>query len=82
MLVFLAANICAAKADSYNSLIATRIVGGLGGDIIEALGPLIVSEFFLEHQLGRAMVTYIRSLAVGSGPSPISSGFIGTHLGS
>jgi MFS family permease len=82
MAVFLAANIWAAKADSYNSLIATRIVGGLGGGIIEALGPLIVSELFPEHQLGRAMVTYIGFLAVGSGLGPISSGLIGAHLGS
>jgi MFS family permease len=69
MVVFLAANIWAAKAESYNSL-------------IETLGPLIVSELFPEHQLGRAMVTYIGFLAVGSGLGPISSGLIGTHLGS
>jgi predicted MFS family arabinose efflux permease len=57
MAVFLAANIWTAKADGYNSFIATRIVGGLGGGIIEALVSLIVSELFPEHQLGRAMVT-------------------------
>lgn len=82
MAVFLAANIWAANAQSYNSLIATRVVGGLGGGIIEAIGPLIVSELFPQHQLGRAMVTYIGFLSIGSGLGPVSAGLIGTHLGS
>ena len=56
MVCFLASNIWAAKANSYDSLLATRFVGGFSGGVIEALGPFIVSECFHEHQLARAMV--------------------------
>jgi len=82
MSVFLAANIWASRVNSYNSLVATRFVGGLFGGVIEALGPLIVSELFPEHQLARAMVVYVALLASGSAIGPIISGVIGTRLDS
>jgi len=80
MVIFLAANIWAAKASTYDSLMGSRFVGGLSGGIIEALGPLIVSEMFPEHQLARAMVIYVGFLAAGSAIGPIVAGFVASGL--
>lgn len=46
------------------------------------MGPFIITETFHEHQLGRAMVTYVSFLAGGSVVGPIFAGIIVTHLGS
>ncbi|KUJ16924.1 MFS general substrate transporter [Mollisia scopiformis] len=80
MAVFLASNIWAAKAESYNSLVGSRFVGGFAGGVIEALGPFIVSECFHEHQLARAMVVYVGFLAAGSAVGPIVAGGIASGL--
>ncbi|PVH68841.1 putative MFS transporter [Cadophora sp. DSE1049] len=80
MVIFLGANIWAGKAQSYNSLLGSRFVAGLANGSIEALGPLIVSECFHEHQLARAMVVYVGFLAAGSAVGPIVAGGIASGL--
>ncbi|KFZ25400.1 hypothetical protein V502_00121 [Pseudogymnoascus sp. VKM F-4520 (FW-2644)] len=80
MFIFLASNIWAANAQSYSSLLGTRFLGGLSGGVIEALGPLIVSECFPQHQLARAMVVYVGFLAAGSAVGPIIAGTIASGL--
>lgn len=80
MAVFLAANIWAAKAQSYGSLLGSRFVGGISGGVVEALGPFIISETFPEHQLARAMVVYVGFLAAGSAIGPILAGGIASGL--
>lgn len=80
MLIFLGSNIWAAKAQSYNSLVGSRFVGGFSGGVIEALGPFIVSECFHERQLARAMVVYVGFLAAGSAVGPIFAGGIASGL--
>jgi MFS family permease len=80
MAIFLAANIWAAKAQSYGSLMGSRFIGGFSGGVIEALGPFIVSETFPEHQLARAMVVYVGFLAAGSAIGPIWAGGIASSL--
>ncbi|EKG14377.1 Major facilitator superfamily [Macrophomina phaseolina MS6] len=82
MLIFLACNIWAAKAQSYESLVGSRFVGGFFGGVVEALGPSIVAECFPGQQLGRAMVIYVGFLAGGSALGPIAAGAIATHLSS
>ena len=81
LLIFLASNIWAANANSYNSLLGSRFLGGFSGGVIEALGPSIVSECFHEHQLARAMVVYVGFLAAGSAAGPIVAGGIASGLG-
>lgn len=78
---FFAVNIWAAYATSYNSLLATRLVGGLFGGIIEALGPEMVVEMFAEQYLARAMVVYVGFLAGGSAIGPFFAGLIGAGTG-
>ncbi|KAM3070204.1 hypothetical protein ACMFMF_008557 [Clarireedia jacksonii] len=82
MVVFLGSNIWAAKAQSYNSLVGSRFLGGFAGGVIEALGPFIVSECFHEHQLARAMVVYVGFLAAGSAVGPVLAGGISSGLNS
>lgn len=80
MLIFLGANIWSGKAESYNSLLGSRFVGGLANGSIEALGPMMVHECFHEHQLARAMVVYVGFLAAGSAVGPIVAGGIASGL--
>ncbi|KAH8671768.1 major facilitator superfamily domain-containing protein [Tricladium varicosporioides] len=80
MAIFLMSNIWAANAESYNSLLGSRLLGGLSGGIVEALGPFIVSECFPQHQLARAMVVYVGFLAAGSAIGPILAGAIASGL--
>ncbi|KAF4448968.1 hypothetical protein F53441_7618 [Fusarium austroafricanum] len=80
--LFIACNIWSGEASNYESLRTSRILGGLAGGLVEALGPIIVAETFPTHQLARAMVVYVGFLASGSAIGPLVSGAIGTDLGS
>lgn len=82
MIVFLVASIWSAEASSLLSLRASRIMGGLGGGLIEALGPTVVAETFAERQLARAMVVYVAFLAAGSAVGPVIAGLVSQSLGS
>ncbi|KAL7768570.1 hypothetical protein ACKLNR_002871 [Fusarium oxysporum f. sp. zingiberi] len=82
LLIFIACNIWSSEATDYFSLRNSRIVGGLAGGLVEALGPIIVAETFPTHQLGRAMVVYVGFLAAGSAIGPMVAGAVGVSLGS
>ncbi|KAF9889641.1 hypothetical protein FE257_007149 [Aspergillus nanangensis] len=82
MALFTGAIIWSAAAQSYGSLMASRLVGGLAGGIIEALGPLIVTQIFPVEELGRALVVYMAFLAAGSTIGPVITGFIASGTGS
>ncbi|KAM0267951.1 hypothetical protein ACHAPA_005550 [Fusarium lateritium] len=82
LVVFIACNIWSGEATDYYSLRDSRIVGGLAGGLVEALGPTIVAETFPSHQLGRAMVVYVGFLAAGSSVGPLVAGAVGVGLGS
>lgn len=81
LLLLLATNVWSGEAKSYTSLLVSRILGGLAGGLIEALGPTIVAETFPEHQLARAMVVYVGFLAAGSALGPIISGAVAHGVG-
>ncbi|KAM0327482.1 hypothetical protein ACHAQA_005770 [Verticillium albo-atrum] len=80
LFLFLATCIWSAEATSFESLLTSRILGGLAGGLIEALGPSIVFEIFPEHQLARAMVVYVGLLAAGSSLGPIVAGAVAQGL--
>ncbi|KAL6416055.1 hypothetical protein AUP68_00264 [Ilyonectria robusta] len=81
LVLFLATNIWSAEAPSYSSLRASRLLGGLAGGLIEALGPTIVAETFPQHQLARAMVVYVGFLAAGSALGPVVAGAVAQGVG-
>ncbi|TDZ14130.1 putative MFS-type transporter [Colletotrichum orbiculare MAFF 240422] len=70
-----------AEALTFNSLRASRIVGGLAGGLVEALGPSIVAETFPESQLASSMVVYVGLLAAGSSLGPILAGVVADGVG-
>ncbi|KAH7255093.1 major facilitator superfamily domain-containing protein [Fusarium redolens] len=82
LVIFIACNIWSGEATDYASLRNSRIIGGLAGGLVEALGPIIVAETFPSHQLGRAMVVYVGLLAAGSAIGPLVAGAVGVGLGS
>lgn len=79
--LFIACNIWGATAKTPNSLLASRIIGGLGGGVVETLAPEIISQMFPKHQLARAMIVYTLFLAAGAGVGPLIAGFVGTGTG-
>ena len=78
--VLMGANIWAATASSFGSLRAARFLGGVSGGVVEGLGPLVVTQMFPHHQLGRAMVVYVFAIAVGASLGPMFAGIIALHL--
>ncbi|KAF5707351.1 major facilitator superfamily transporter [Fusarium globosum] len=82
LVIFIACNIWSGEATDYYSLRNSRIVGGLAGGLVEALGPVIVAETFPTHQLGRAMVVYVGFLAAGSAVGPMVAGAVEVSFGS
>ncbi|KAF4952476.1 hypothetical protein FGADI_6710 [Fusarium gaditjirri] len=82
LVIFIACNIWSSEVTDYFSLRNSRIVGGLAGGLVEALGPIIIAETFPTHQLGRAMVVYVGFLAAGSAIGPLVAGALGASLGS
>ena len=81
MVLFIGVNVWSAYCTSFNELLASRIVGGLAAGIVEALGPMIVTETFPDEQLASAMVVYSFSLGAGASIGPVVAGLVynGTH---
>jgi predicted MFS family arabinose efflux permease len=79
--VFLACNIWSAVENDYHGLLASRVVGGLFGGVIESLGPPIIEELFERRELGTAMMVYVGSLAGGSSLGPLMAGYITSDAG-
>ncbi|KAI8712250.1 MFS domain-containing protein [Fusarium sp. LHS14.1] len=82
LILFIVFNIWSGEATDYESLKISRILGGLAGGLVEALGPTIVHETFRDHQLARAMAVYVGFLAAGSAVGPIFAGIVAEHQGS
>ncbi|OOQ88062.1 putative MFS transporter [Penicillium brasilianum] len=79
--VFTATNVWTVYTTTFDSLLATRFVGGLCGGVIEALGPEMIVETFHEKRLASAMVVYVAFMAAGSALGPVLAGLIGTGTG-
>ncbi|KXH65558.1 hypothetical protein CSAL01_02957 [Colletotrichum salicis] len=69
------------EASTFNDLRTSRILGGLAGGLVEALGPSFVEEAFPNNQLASAMVVYVGFLAAGSSIGPIISGVVADGTG-
>jgi len=81
MVLFMAINFWSAYCTSFNELLTARIIGGLAAGIVEALGPMIVTEIFDEEHLASAMVIYSFALGAGASIGPVIAGLVynGTH---
>ncbi len=76
MVLFMAINLWSAYCTSFNELLTARIIGGLAAGIVEALGPMIVTEIFDEKHLASAMVIYSFALGAGASIGPVIAGLV------
>lgn len=63
------------------SLVAFRLIQGLGASMIFAIGPAIVSDAFLPHERGRALGLIGTVVAAGSSTGPVAGGLLLEHFG-
>ncbi|KAF5585027.1 HOL1 [Fusarium subglutinans] len=80
--VFTAGFFWQARAQSYESLLAARVIGGLGGGVVEALGPVVVVLLFPREYVARAMSVYTWALGAGAVFGPLITGYAVDNLGS
>ncbi|KAG5791035.1 hypothetical protein H9Q69_009913 [Fusarium xylarioides] len=80
--VFMAGFFWQARAQSYESLLAARVIGGLGGGVVEALGPVVVVLLFPREYVARAMSVYTWALGAGAVFGPMITGYAVDNLGS
>jgi hypothetical protein len=76
LFIFSACFFWQAASPSYKSLLAARIIGGLGGGVVESMGPMIVVDLFPREYIGRAMSIYTWSLGAGTVFGPLISGYM------
>ncbi|RDW63686.1 hypothetical protein BP6252_11231 [Coleophoma cylindrospora] len=70
-----------AKAKSFNSLLASTVVGGFGGGASEAVGAAMVNDLYFLHERGKMMGIYMLAISWGSSFGPLVGGFLIENLG-
>jgi MFS family permease len=68
-------------ATGYNSLMAARIVQGIGGAAADTVAPALVRDVFFMHERGRAMTIYTVFLVLGPLVCGVTWGYIGSGPG-
>ncbi|KAJ5692958.1 hypothetical protein N7462_002381 [Penicillium macrosclerotiorum] len=76
MAMFLGGIIWSAVADSFNSLLASRVFASFGYGAIESLGPSILADLFYERNYSSAMAAYAAFLSGGSQIGPVIAGYL------
>ncbi len=71
---------CALSWDIW-SLVASRIVQGLGASMMFAIGPAIVSDAFQPNERGKALGLMGTVVAAGSSTGPVAGGLLLEHFG-
>ncbi|CAH0055819.1 unnamed protein product [Clonostachys solani] len=74
--MFMAGCIWATQASTMNSLFGSRIIGALGAGAVQAVGPAVIGEIFLEKNYSKAMAAYSISLCLGAQGSPLIAGHL------
>lgn len=74
-------SIWCAEAKTFNSLLAARVLQGIGGAAADTLAPDVVGHIFFTHQRGRGLAVYTVFLSSGSLVGGIAGGYITASLG-
>ncbi|KAJ4246081.1 hypothetical protein NW762_013826 [Fusarium torreyae] len=74
--MFMVGCIWATQATSMKSLLGSRIVGALGAGAVQAVGPAVIGEIFLEKNYSKAMGVYAVSLCIGAQGGPLFAGHL------
>ncbi|KAK3897628.1 major facilitator superfamily domain-containing protein [Staphylotrichum tortipilum] len=80
-LLMMLCSVWAAKAESFGSLIAARILQGAGGGAADTVAPALIGDLYFIHERGRAMAVYTIFLCSGSLFGGLTGGYIGFHYG-
>ncbi len=80
-LVFTFGSLLCGLAPNVGLLIASRVVQGIGGSIIQALGPALVVDAFPPSQRGKAIGFILSAVSIGLVSGPVVGGFILGSLG-
>ncbi|KAK4119831.1 MFS general substrate transporter [Parathielavia appendiculata] len=70
-----------ARAESFGSLLAARILQGAGGGAADTVAPALIGDLFFIHERGRAMAVYTIFLCGGSLFGGLTGGYIGYSHG-
>ncbi|KAI7341506.1 MFS general substrate transporter [Hortaea werneckii] len=81
MLLATVFSIWAGVADSFGSLLAARVMQGLGYAPADTIAPDVAAEVFFIHERGRAIAIYTLLLALGPTVGGICGGHIAGKLG-
>ena len=76
MLLFLGGLVWSFEAPTIHSLLGARIVASFGAGSIEAIGPSIIADLFMERYFSTAMAIFALFLSGGSQVGPIIAGSI------
>jgi MFS family permease len=79
--LFFAAIIWSAKAQTYRSLVAARVISGIAAACSEGLASAINADLFFLHERGLWMGIYILFLNLGPTLGSLISGFVVQSLG-
>lgn len=81
-IICLASCLWQAKAGSYGSFMAARVLDGIGAAANETLGPLLIADIFFLHERGLWNGLYFLSLFCSCAMGPIIGGYVASsHLG-
>jgi EmrB/QacA subfamily drug resistance transporter len=81
LLIFMAGSALCAVAWSVGSLIAFRVLQGIGGGMITPVGQTIIAQVAGPHRIGRTMSLTSLPIWVGSVAGPMVGGLIISDLG-
>ena len=76
LLLFTTASAACAMAWSYETLIAARILQGIGGGAMQPIGMAIVAELFEPHERGRALGIWGMGIMAGPAIGPTLGGYL------
>ncbi|KAH7357522.1 major facilitator superfamily domain-containing protein [Pyrenochaeta sp. MPI-SDFR-AT-0127] len=79
--IFLVGCIWSLKATSLNSLLGSRVLAGFGAGAVQAIGPAVIGEVFLERDYSKAVAMYSMSLCLGAQIGPLFAGHLALHVG-
>ncbi|KAH8682670.1 major facilitator superfamily transporter [Xylariales sp. PMI_506] len=80
-LILTLASMWCGMAHDYNSLLAARIVQGIGAAAADTVAPAVIGDVYFVDERGRAMAVYTICLAAGSLVGGIAGGNIAASLG-
>jgi EmrB/QacA subfamily drug resistance transporter len=79
--IFTVGSLCCGAAPDFGSLVAMRVLQGIGGAMMTPVGRLILLRSFPKHELVRAMTYFTVPVIVGPTLGPILGGVITHYFG-